>query len=292
MLYLVTSYGIIIPEDYILNKLSRGGFMSDIFFTEPTYNTPEDTRRSLIDRLFLNTRWYFVEQYINVIFKARAMAVKGLYDRKAWAESSYNIVKLIEKCGGRIHLSGLDNLKLCQGPTVFISNHMSTLETFVLPCIIAPLMEVTFVVKDSLVTHPVFGPVMRSRNPIVVRRQNPREDLQTVLEKGKELLEKGVSIILFPQSTRTTEFRTEEFNSLGVKLAKNASAQIVPIAVKTDFWGNGKLLKDVGPINRKSPVYMAFGEPFSIKGNGKEEHKKVVEFIKGHLSNWGVPIKE
>lgn len=36
-------------------------------------------------------------------------------------------------------------------PVVFVSNHMSTLETFVFPCIIAPVMKVTFVVKDSLV---------------------------------------------------------------------------------------------------------------------------------------------
>lgn len=266
--------------------------MKEIFFTGSTYDTPENTPRLLLDKLFLNTRWYFFGGYVNVIVKARALAVKGLYDTNAWSQSSYDVVKLIEGCGGRIHISGLDNLKLCQGPTVFVSNHMSILETFVFPSIIAPLMEVTFVVKESLVTHPLFGPVMRARNPIVVKRQNPREDLQTVLGRGKELLEKGISIIIFPQSTRRTEFITEEFNSLGIKLARAANAQVVPIAIKTDFWGNGKLLKDVGRVDRKSPIHIVFGEPFSIKGNGKEEHKQVVDFITNHLREWRVPIKE
>lgn len=219
------------------------------------------------------------------------MALKGMYDTKAWAESSYRIFKLIEGCGGRFHLRGLDNLRSCRTPLIFISNHMSTLETFVFPCIIAPLMEVTFVVKESLVTHPLFGPVMRSREPIVVKRINPREDFQTVMTKGKELLAKGISVIIFPQSTRSVEFIPEEFNSLGIKLARAAGVQVMPVAVKTDFWGNGKYLKDVGPINRSKLIHMVFGKPFTIQGSGKDEHKQVIDFIIGNLRQWGGIIK-
>jgi len=256
-------------------------------FTGSSYDTPEDKPRLLMDRLFLNSRWYFVGGYINEIVKARSLAVQGRYDREAWVESSYNVFKLIEGCGGRFHLRGLDNLPLDQGPVVFISNHMSTLETFVFPCIIAPLMEVTYVVKDSLVKHPLFGPVMRSRDPIVVGRTNPREDFQTVMTKGQELLNKGTSIIIFPQSTRTVEFIPEEFNSLGIKLARAAGVQVVPVAIKTDFWGNGKYLKDLGPVNRSKPIHMVFGRPFFIQGSGKEEHKQIIDFITGNLRQWG-----
>jgi hypothetical protein len=31
---------------------------------------------------------------------------------------------------------------------------------------------------------------------------------------------------------------------------------------------------------------MAFGEPLPITGSGKEEHKKIVDFISGHLAEW------
>jgi 1-acyl-sn-glycerol-3-phosphate acyltransferase len=249
------------------------------FFIGSSYDTPEDYPRLLVDRLFLNTRWYFVGRYTKEIIKARSLSINGLYDRKAWAESSYRVFKLIEGCGGRFHLRGLENLRSFQGPVVFISNHMSTLETFVFPCIIAPLMEVTFVVKESLVKHPLFGPLMRSRDPLVVSRNNPREDFQTVMIKGKELLARGTSIIIFPQSTRTVEFIPEEFNSLGIKLARAAGVQVVPVAIKTDFWENGKYLKDVGPLNRTRPIYMVFGKPFKIQGSGKDEHKRIIDFI-------------
>ena len=76
-------------------------------------------------------------------------------------------------------------------PVLFISNHMSTLETMIFPCIIQPLREVTFVVKESLVKHPLFGDVMRSRNPIVVGRTDPRKDLEAVMNGGAGIAEKG-----------------------------------------------------------------------------------------------------
>jgi 1-acyl-sn-glycerol-3-phosphate acyltransferase len=256
------------------------------FFSGSSYDTPEDHPRLFGDRLLLNTRWYFVGGYVAEILRSRSVAIRGHYDRKAWAESSYRVFKLIENCGGRFHLRGLDNLRSCQRPVVFISNHMSTLETFVFPSIIAPLMEVTFVVKESLVKHPLFGPVMRARNPILVRRSNPREDFQTVMSKGKELLAKGISVVIFPQSTRTVEFVPEEFNSLGIKLARAAGVYVLPVAVKTDFWGNGKYLKDAGPINRNKPIHIVFGEPFLVRGSGKDEHRGVIDFIVDHLQRW------
>ena len=260
--------------------------MKKVYFAGNSYHTEENTHRLLLDRLTLNTRLYFMGKYCSIVLKSRSEALEGRYEAEDWALSSYNVFKLIEGCGGKFHITGLENLHKCQGPVVFVSNHMSTLETMVFPCIIAPLMKVTFVVKDSLVKHPFFGPIMRSRNPIVVSRSNSRADFQTVIKRGQELLAEGTSIIIFPQSTRTVEFIQKEFNTLGVKLANNAKVQVVPIAIKTDFWGNGKYLKDLGPINRSKPIHMTFGEPLSINGTGKAENATIIEFISSHLEKW------
>jgi len=261
------------------------------YFRGNSYDTPDSTPRMLMDRLFMGSRWFFVGGYVKEIIRSRSLALKNAYNRSVWADSSHRIFTLIEQCGGRFHLKGLDNLRSCLKPVVFVSNHMSTLETFVFPCIIAPFMEVTFIVKESLVRHFLFGPVMRARSPIVVKRKNPREDLQIVMSKGKEMLSRGTSIIVFPQSTRNTVFKTEEFNSLGVKLAKTAGVDVIPIAVKTDFWGNGKYLKDVGPVSRNKPIYMVFGKPLKIEGSGKDQHEQTVQFIKEHLRRWGATIQ-
>jgi 1-acyl-sn-glycerol-3-phosphate acyltransferase len=261
------------------------------YFSGDAYDTRHGKQRWVTDRLFLGSRWCFVGGYVGEVVRARSLAVKERYDRAAWVESSHRIFDLIEGCGGCFHLKGLKNLSACQDPVVFISNHMSMLETFVFPCIIAPLREVTFVVKESLVKHFLFGPVMRSRNPIVVTRKNPREDFQVVMKEGKELLAKGTSIIIFPQSTRQAEFNPEGFNSLGIKLARAGGVPAIPVAIKTDFWENGKYFKDVGPVNRHKPIHMAFGKPMEITGGGKEEHMRIVEFIADHLRQWGGTVK-
>jgi 1-acyl-sn-glycerol-3-phosphate acyltransferase len=71
-----------------------------------------------------------------------------------------------------------------------------------------------------------------------------------------------------------------------VKLAKKAGVKVVPVALKTDFWGNGKIVKELGPIDRHKPIWFKFGEPFPISGNGKEENQKIIDFIKSSLKEW------
>ncbi len=261
--------------------------MTSTVFTGDTYDTDENKRRVLLDKLALNTRLYFVGKYASIVLKCRKESLVGRYDREAWVKSSIDIFRLIESCGGRFHITGLNNIRSTPGPIVFVSNHMSTLETMVFPGIIASEKEATFVVKDSLVRHPFFGAIMRSRNPIVLGRENSREDLMAVLSKGQELLSAGTSVVIFPQSTRMVKFIPEKFNSLGVKLAVAAKVKVLPVAIKTDFWEMGKYVKDLGPIRRDKPIHMAFGEPMTVSGTGKQENARIIEFVISHLREWG-----
>lgn len=251
-----------------------------------SYQTDPHRPRSILSKIFLSLGFTFYPQTFWIIWKNSRTALKGIYPAEKWAESSYEIVNALENIGTVIEISGMDNMRKCSGPVVFIANHMSTLETFVLPCIIQPVKPVTFVVKKSLVDMPFFGPIMRSRNPVLVNRTNPRGDLKAVLEGGTERLNSGQSIVIFPQSTRSQTFNPEEFNSLGIKLAVKANVPVIPIALKTDAWGIGRIKKDFGPINPKKKVHFAFGEPITVQGRGADEHKKVIAFIEAHLSDW------
>lgn len=261
------------------------------FFTEDVYITPEDAPRFLMDKVLFNTRLYFIWRFLGQGIASGRKVKAGAYDRAAWAESSFDIFKSIEGCGGKFHIRGLNNLLEIDKPVVFVCNHMSTLETVVLPCMIAPVLEMTFVVKESLIKAPIFGEVIGSQNPITVKRVNPREDFQKVMAEGQALLERGTSVTIFPQSTRARQFIPEEFNSLGVKLARKVGGSIVPVALKTDFWENGKWLKDLGPIYRNRPIHFAFGKPIKVEGNGKEAHRQSVEFIQECLAEWGACLE-
>jgi len=260
--------------------------MQQKYFESSSYDTPEKGKLTLRDRLLIDSRLFFIYKYGQVVLRSRKQAIAGVYDDEAWADSSFFILKFIERAGGKFHITGMEHIAESPEPVLFIGNHMSTLETMVLPVVIVPRRRVTFVVKESLVTHPLFGDVMRSRDPIVVGRTDPRKDLEAVMNGGMELLSKGVSIIIFPQSTRTVEFRPEEFNSLGVKLAKRAGVKVVPFALKTDFWGQGKIMRGLGKINSRKPIYIRFGDPISVSGSGKEENQFIINFIQSSLSDW------
>ena len=256
------------------------------YFPGNEYHTSPDTKRAMGDYLLFGSRWYF---YINILMAtldAQKRACNGSYDDSAWIESSYRMFKAHEKSGAKCHFTGLDNIAKHDGPVVFVGNHMSTSETFLLPSIIVPHKKVTFVVKESLTKYPVFGPVMRSRNPIAVSRKDPREDFKTVMNEGKARIDAGVSVVVFPQSTRMEQFEPENFNTIGIKLAKKTGVPIVPFALDTSFWSNGSFLKDAGPIRRNHPVRIEFSEPLIISGNGKDEHAKVIDFITTKLAEW------
>jgi len=256
------------------------------YFDSTTYHSPEKKQSFLKESFFTNNRLYFILKYAGTVLRTRKEAIRKVYDTKAWADSSFEIFRYIEKTSGKCHISWLKNIINPAGPRLCNSNHISTLETMILPAIIAPHKELTFVVKESLVKHPLFGDVMRSRNPVVVGRTDPRKDFEAVLNGGADLLSKGVSIVIFPQSTRSVEFRPEEFNSLGVKLARKAGVEVVPVALKTDFWGNGKWIKELGPIDSKKPIHIKFGKPFRVTGNGREENQRIIEFIQTALKEW------
>ena len=247
-----------------------------------SYTTPKGPPRTSV--FIASLRFY--PRLVLTVLRASPKAKRGLYSSEDWSDSSIETIRNLEIAGCRFAIEGLHNVSAFEGPAVYVGNHMSTLETFALPGIIDPMKPVTFVIKPSLMDYPLFRHVMRSRNPIVVSRDNPRQDLVTVLEEGRRRLEEGISIVLFPQTTRRLDFDPAQFNSLGVKLAKSAGVPIVPFALKTDAWANGSFIKEFGPIDPKKAVHFAFAPPIRVGGNGKEAHEAVLRFIEGKVREW------
>jgi 1-acyl-sn-glycerol-3-phosphate acyltransferase len=255
-------------------------------FHEAAYTTPERPA-SWLARICPSMVFYV--KVIGIVVRCSHLARQGRYDQYAWARSSEKVVGFLEASGCRLHVEGLANLDAIDRPCVFIGNHMSSLETFALPAMLVPHCgQLTFVVKRGLVEYPFFKHVMLSRNPVVVERVNPREDLMAVMEQGAARLAAGYSIAIFPQHTRTVNFDPEQFNTIGIKLAARTGAPIVPVALQTSAWSPGKLLKDYGPLIPSQPIHFAFGESFTVAGKGNEEHQRVIRFIREHLDKWRV----
>lgn len=228
----------------------------------------------------------FYPRFLGVVLRGSRQAKRGDYDSRAWSDSSYGVMHALEDVGCQFEITGLDHLQRLAGPAVIAGNHMSTLETAVLPMVLQPIRETTFVVKQSLVDYPIFKHIMRTRHPITVSQTNPREDLKVTLVEGAERLSRGVTVVVFPEGSRLAAFDPERFNTISVKLAGRAGVPVIPLALMTDAWAIGRRIPDLGRIDPSRKIRFAFGPPLVVEGRGVAAQEALIDFIRGKLATW------
>ncbi len=244
-----------------------------------------EKRSSFFNELIFYCLFFMITMYYGII------ANLGMFTDRRWAECSNYFFKLTKWSGAKFAIHGQEYIENYDKPVVFVCNHMSTLETVLFTILVTPHVP-TYVIKKELLKVPFFGWGLKARRAIAVSRKDPLEDLREVLEEGVKRIEQGQSVVLFPQTTRSSSFTPAKFTSIGVTLAKRAKVPIIPVALKTDFWGEGSWIKDFGHIYPERKVHFTFGEPLPIKGIGRKEHQKSIEFISSHLQKWGVEIHQ
>jgi 1-acyl-sn-glycerol-3-phosphate acyltransferase len=217
-------------------------------------------------------------------------AWRGRFDDAAWARHAYGIQRTVERCGGTVAYEGFAVRAAWQGPVVYAANHMSALETLVLPGALMAFGPVCVVLKESLRRYPVFGASIRRIAPITVTRRHARADLAAVLEQGTQRLAAGRSVVLFPQHTRSARFEAAHFNSLAAKLAQRGRVPLLPVALCTAFAGLGRVLKDFGPVDPRRPVRFAAGPLLPPDLPPREMQAAMLAFLSARLREWGVDV--
>jgi len=254
------------------------------------YETPDDIKLTG-KRFLIGNRLSFFLDFARIVWRCRTLSKKNQFDDKAFWDQSDKIREAIEINGGRFEITGLQNLNQ-QGPFVIVANHMSVLETQVMPWIIGCFSPLSVVMKQSLHDSWVFNPIAEASKSIALTRENLRADIDIIMKDGVGYLKKGRSIVLFPEGTRKTSFSRKGFNSLGVKLAARAGVKVVPVAVKTDFLESGKLISYFGSVHPDRKIYIKIGEPVAVEGRGRKQHESILDFMESSLNEWGFPVLE
>lgn len=210
-----------------------------------------------------------------------------------WALCCFRTVQKAEKFGIRVTVDGWENRSGCKGPVVYLSNHMSTLETIMLPPVLLTYGPFSVFVKASLSRLPALKRAAAHMGLIPLGRKSPREDLMQVFNEGVARIREGRSILIFPQGSRERVFSRRVYSSIGAKLAEKAGVPVIPIAVKTDCEptrpdGKG-WFKDFGTVDPSKDIRLRCGPP--ITGTAKEMHRKVFDWIKAQLEEWGLPTE-
>ena len=107
----------------------------------------------------------FYRVLAGIVLRSGAKAKRGRYGSADWVKSSHEVLQALERVGVRFEISGIQHLESLETPCVVIGNHMSILETFVLPGVIQPIRPVTFIVKESSAMSCGLATRWRSRAP-------------------------------------------------------------------------------------------------------------------------------
>ena len=259
-----------------------------------SYATPPERRAAKRRRPGWWTTVSFTWGSFSVFPKCAIYEGLGLLNTDRWARFCFRAVQTAEKFGMEVKLDGWENRAAYDGPVVYLCNHMSTLETILLPPILLTYSPFNVVVKASLSHLPFLAKAADHMGLVPIGRKSPREDLMTIFREGCDRIGKGRSFLIFPQGSREKVFARKGYSSIGAKLAEKAGVPVMPIAVRTDCQptrpdGKG-WFKDFGTVDTSKDIYVSCGPV--IKGTSREMHAASFDWIKSRLDSWGLPTDD
>ncbi len=133
---------------------------------------------------------------------------------------------ILATTGVAVDVRGLEQLRP-DATYVFVANHQSIYD---IPVIFASLpYQLRIIAKQSLGAIPFLGWHLRRSGHLLVDRRNP--DRGGILRRWRALVGEGLSLIIFPEGTRSQDGYVGTFRPGGFLLAIEARLPIVPVSV-------------------------------------------------------------
>jgi 1-acyl-sn-glycerol-3-phosphate acyltransferase len=131
--------------------------------------------------------------------------------------------------GIRVKVTGRENLNR-NTAYVFASNHLSLFDIPVLQYWVPN--NFGFIFKKELAKIPVFGWQLYLGPHIIIDRRNPEKAMKSIQEAKKRLTQKGISILLFPEGTRSKTGEIQSFKRGAFHLAAKVGFAVVPVTIE------------------------------------------------------------
>jgi len=193
---------------------------------------------------------------------ATITTLAGLLDRHG--KVVYRINKFwtwaILRAGGvKLKVTGLEKLDASR-QYIFMVNHQSNVD---IPILVQslPQFQLRWIAKRELLWVPFFGWAMWATKHIFVDRANALNAVKS-LRRAKRRIAAGISVVVFPEGTRSRDGQVQRFKKGGFLLAVESKTEIVPIAIK----GSRDLLPSGAWRLRSGTVEVVVDQPVSIAG--------------------------
>jgi len=128
--------------------------------------------------------------------------------------------------GTRVRITGREWIP-ARRPVIFMANHQSYVDV---PALFFVPAQFKWMADEDLFRIPVFGWAMAMAGYIPVRRGDGREAVRT-LQKAERMLQRGISVFIFPEGTRSHTGVLGRFQSGGFRLAAKTGTPIIPVVV-------------------------------------------------------------
>lgn len=214
--------------------------------------------------------------FLTIFLRIYLFVIKKIESPEKYDNAVYWIVNgwaayILKVIGVKVELKGIENLP--EGNCLIVSNHQGNADFLVLMSRLNKHMG--FLAKKEILKLHIVGTWMKAMHCVFIDRENIRESLKAINE-GIDNLEKGYSMVIFPEGTRSKSHVLGEFKKGSMKMATKASVPIVPIVLDNTFKvfeeGNGKL--------RPAEVTMSILEPIDIVKLTKEEKARLAEIVR------------
>jgi 1-acyl-sn-glycerol-3-phosphate acyltransferase len=153
----------------------------------------------------------------------------SLFERRGyfahWCARTWSRL-ILATTGVRVEAIGLDRLAPA-GTYVFVSNHQSIYD---IPILFWTLPhQLRIIAKESLGRFPFLGWHLRRTGHMLVDRRRP--DRARIFGWAGKLNTDGLSLIVFPEGTRSRDGRVARFKGGSFYLALEAGLPVVPISI-------------------------------------------------------------
>jgi 1-acyl-sn-glycerol-3-phosphate acyltransferase len=156
---------------------------------------------------------------------------------------------------------------------IYMSNHQSNYD---IPILLGHLpVQFRWLAKIELFRIPLFGYAMKRAGYICIDRSNQKSAFES-LKKAAAIIRNGVSVMIFPEGTRTMDGNIGSFKKGGFVLAVESGVPILPVIIR----GTYSIMPKSRLLIKPGKVTLEILEPVETSGYTKETKDELMKKIR------------
>jgi 1-acyl-sn-glycerol-3-phosphate acyltransferase len=228
---------------------------------------PERLRRTRTRSSLLSFHWWRTVLWliptiaVYTIVLGAASITSSVFDRRGYfahgCARTWSWL-ILATTGVEVRVEGLE--RLTPGRTyVFVANHQSIYD---IPVLFWSLpFQLRIIAKESLGRFPVLGPHLKRTGHMLVDRSRP--DRSGIFGWASALTSNGLSLIVFPEGTRSPDGHLGKFKGGSFYLAMQAGLPIAPVSVV----GSRHVMRKGELTTRPGHVTLVVHDPIATEAN-------------------------